>query len=350
MSAADRKQVIAIVDEAAANGALLSSACETIGLSPRRLCNWRKKDADGRLGGYRPSGQELSEEEKDAIVREVTAPEMEHLPLKTIHVRLLDKGQYFGSYSTFRRVLKERNVARVLRARAPQTRKRPELLATGPNQVWCWDITWLESRIKGRYFYLYMIIDMYSRKVVGWDVYTRENGALARALFARTLEVEGVMADQIVVHADNGKPMRSRTLRKMFELLKVTPSHGRPHTSNDNAYAESLFATFKGRAAFPEYFATIDAARTFSSHFFSWYNTEHLHSGLDSVTPACVHEGRHKEIFNKRNTILAEHRRNHPKRHGGILKVYGIEETVRLKHRSMVQNNTIHENQIGHFA
>jgi putative transposase len=334
----DRQSIIKAIDEAVKNGARLSVACMLVGVSSRRLLRWRTKEQDGRKGGYRATGQQLTEAEKDAIVNAVEQSEMEHVPLKTIHVQLMDKGVYLGSYSSFRRVLKERQITRVLRARKTPVRTKPELVATAPNQVWCWDITWLESRTKGRYFFLYMIIDMYSRKVVGWDVYAKESGMLARALFARTLEAEGVKAHQITVHADNGKPMRSRTLRALFDLLKVTASHGRPHTSNDNAFAESLFATYKGRVAFPEYFVTLEAAQTYSNVFFSWYNTEHLHSALDYVSPVCVHEGRHYEIFAKRNALMAEHRHIHPKRHGGPIKTYGIPETVRLKHRTAVRN------------
>jgi transposase InsO family protein len=192
---------------------------------------------------------------------------------------------------------------------------------------------WLESPIVGKYFYLYMIIDLFSRKVVGWGVAAQESGALARKIFAHALEAEGVCADQLIVHADNGKPMRSRTLRKLFELLAVTASHGRPHTSNDNAYAESLFATFKGRVAYPEYFRSLRAAREFCAMFFTWYNTEHLHSGLDYLTPIQVHSGAHRQIHARRNALLAENRRKHPQRHSEKEKVYAIPETVRLKHR-----------------
>lgn len=267
------------------------------------------------------------------IIAAVDTDEMKELPAKQIHLRLMDRGIYVSSYSAFRRVLKAHNMPQVKPQAAKTNRKRPELAATGPNQIWCWDITWLESRTKGKYFYLYMIIDMFSRKVVGWDVAAQENGPLAKALFARTLEAEGVSEHQLIVHSDNGKPMRSRTLRALYRLLKVTASYGRPHTSNDNAFAESLFATFKGRVAFPEYFSTIEAARAFSAEFFQWYNEEHFHSGLDHVTPSHVHTGAHLEIFAGRNALLEQNRLQHPKRHGGQPKIYGLPDTVRLKHR-----------------
>lgn len=333
MSTEDRRVVIALIDEAIESGARQFRACTVINLDERRLRNWRKTESDGRIGGYRSEDQALTEAEKDLIIEAVDTDEMKELPAKQIHLRLMDRGIYVSSYSAFRRVLKERNMPQVKRHAAKTNRKRPELAATEPNQIWCWDITWLESRTKGRYLYLYMIIDMFSRKVVGWDVAAQENGPLAKALFARTLEAEGVSEHQLIVHSDNGKPMRSRTLRALYTLLKVTASYGRPHTSNDNAFAESLFATFKGRVAFPEYFRTIEAARAFCAEFFQWYNDEHRHSGLDYVTPSQVHTGAHLDIFARRNALLEQHRLQHPKRHGGQPKIYGLPDIVRLKHR-----------------
>jgi putative transposase len=342
VSAEDRRAVIGLIDEAVASGARQSKACSVIHLDERRLRNWRTSDGDGRTGGYRAEKQAMSAAEKDAIVEAFSASDVKRLPPKQAFVRLLDRGVYVSSYSTFLRVLKERNMLGVKRHRnRTGTKKRPALTATAPNQVWCWDITWLESRTKGKYFYLYMIIDMYSRKVVGWTVAARENGGLAKALFARTLEAEGISEDQLIVHADNGKPMRSRTLRALFNLLSVTASYGRPHTSNDNAYAESLFATLKGRVAFPEYFGSLEAAEAFCTIFFQWYNEEHRHSGLDYVTPSQMHSGAHVAIFAHRNALLEQQRLLHPTRHGGKPKTYGAPATVRLKHRIPEQGTTM---------
>jgi putative transposase len=235
VNAEDRQTVIGLIDEAMASGARQSKACVVIDLAERRLRNWRKSGGDGRTGGYRAKDQALSAAEKDAIVEAFSAPDLKDLPPKQAFIRLLDRGVYLGSYSSFLRVLKEREVVGCKGHRnGTGNKKRPELAATAPNQIWCWDITWLGSRTKGKYFYLYMIIDMYSRKVVGWTVAARENGGVAKALFARTLEAEGVSEDQLIVHSDNGKPMRSRTLRALYKLLSVAASYGRPHTSNDN--------------------------------------------------------------------------------------------------------------------
>lgn len=332
-----REQIVSAIDVAVTSGARLFKACEAIQLCQRRLRRWRKTEEDGRKGGYRAHAQKLSEPEKDAIVAALQLPGIEDLPIKVAHATLLDQNICLASPSTFVRVVKERGVQRKNRAtRRAQNAKRPELVATAPGQVWCWDITWLDAPLKGTYFYLYMAIDMFSRKVVAWEVFSKEDGTLARDLFAQTLEIEGIPPGQIMIHADNGKPMRSKKLRALFDDLGVKASYGRPHTSNDNAFAESLFATFKGRVSFPEHFESIQSARSFCLEFFTWYNCFHLHSSLDFVTPQSVHEGLHSEIFANRNLQLEANRLTHPSRHGGKRKTYGIPTEVRLKHRTLM--------------
>lgn len=327
-----RVQIIQAIDAAVSSGARMFKACEAIHLDERRLRRWRKSGGDGRKGGYRAQGQRLSDLEKDAIIEVFAQPGMDELPIKAAHATLMDQGVYMGSPSTLARVLGERKVRNPRTGRV-KNRKRPELAATGPGQVWCWDITWLDAKVKGTYYYLYMVIDMFSRKVVAWNVYAKEDGALARAMFAEALEVEGIPAGQVTVHSDNGKPMKSVTLRSLFEKLSVAASYGRPHTSNDNAYAESLFATLKGRISFPAYFASIESAHAFCIEFFTWYNCFHMHSSLDFVTPQTVHNGNHVDVFEKRNRLLEVNKQCHPARHGGRQRVFGIPKEVRLKHR-----------------
>lgn len=242
---------------------------------------------------------------KDAIVTAFEQPALKDLPIKAAHATLLDRGIYLASPSTLARVLKERAVRRIHKAKR-KSALRPHLLATRPNQVWC------------------------------WDIYAKEDGTLARNLFAAALRSEGVEPGQITVHSDNGRPMKSISLRTLFEKLCVTASYGRPHTSNDNAYAESLFATLKGRIAFPKYFTSIESADLFCLEFFTWYNCFHLHSGLDYLTPQSVHEGLQTNIFQQRNTLLSSMRKEHPSRFGTRKKVFAIPETVRLKHRTMM--------------
>jgi putative transposase len=334
VSTSERQQIIAAIDEAVENGARQWRACEVLGLCERRLRRWRIRPEDARKGGYRAHGQKLTAYETMSIVAEVEREDRIHLPLKVIHTQTLDEGKYLASYATFVRVMTAWYATQAIYVPpANVTRLRPELTATAPNQIWCWDITWLPFRVRGRYFFLYMIIDMYSRKIVGWAVHTVEDGRFARELFNRAFASEGVQAGQIIVHADNGKPMRSQTLQAMFELRGIQASHGRPHTSNDNAFAESLFATLKGRVLYPENFESLAAAESFAGQFVTWYNEEHLHSALDFVSPNDVHTGRHLEIFARRNALLEEHRNSFPQRYGTRKKVYGIEETVTLKHR-----------------
>jgi len=329
-----RTLIIEALDIAVASGARLFKACQTLQLCPRRLRRWRQTEEDGRKGGYRAQGQRLSEPEKEAIVAAFTRPEIANLPIKVACATLMDQGQYPASPSTCARVLAEREVGRRKEPRKAGKAKRPELLATGPGQVWCWDITWLDAPLKGTYFYLYMAIDMFSRKVVSWEVYAKEDGTLARDLFAEAMKAEGIAPGTLLVHADNGRPMRSHQLRTLFDVLQVTASYGRPHTSNDNAFAESLFATFKGRISFPEFFGSVQSARDFCLEFFTWYNGFHLHSSLDFVSPKSVHEGEHVEIFANRNLLLERNRIAYPSRHGGKAKVFGIPSEVRLKHRT----------------
>lgn len=336
MKAGLRVLIIIALDIAVASGARLFKACQTIQLCSRRLRRWRKTDGDGRKGGYRAVGQRLSESEKDAVVAAFHRPEVAELPAKVACATLMDQGFYTASPSTCVRVLAERDAGRQKQPRKTGKVKRPELLATAPGQVWCWDISWLDAPLKGTYFYLYMALDMFSRKVVAWEVYAKEDGTLARNLFAEAMEAEGIRPGTLLIHADNGKPMRSRKLRALFDVLQVTSSYGRPHTSNDNAFAESLFATFKGRISFPEYFAGVQSARDFCREFFTWYNGFHLHSSLDFVTPQSVHEGMHPDIFASRNSLLEMNRMAHPSRHGGRMKVFGIPGEVRLKHRTLM--------------
>jgi transposase InsO family protein len=329
-----RTLIISAVDIAVASGARLFKACLTIQLCPRRLLRWRNTDGDGRKGGYRAQGQKLSKSETEAVVAAFSRPEIAELPIKAACATLMDLGQYLASPSTCSRVLAAMDMTRKKAPRKTGKANRPELRATGPGQVWCWDITWLDAPLKGTYFYLYMAIDMFSRKVVAWEVYAKEDGTLARDLFAEAMKAEGISPGTLLVHADNGRPMRSQKLRALFDVLQVTASYGRPHTSNDNAFAESLFATFKGRISFPEYFASVQSARDFCMEFFTWYNGFHLHSNLDYVTPQIVHDGLHPEIFANRNFLLEMNRAEHPSRHGGREKVFGIPSEVCLKHRT----------------
>lgn len=282
----------------------------------------------------------MSEPEKTEIVKQFTSDGMCDLPMNIAHAKLMDMGIYLASASTCIRVMSKyyREMNRVI-LKNKTKRIRPELVAKHPDEVWCWDITWLHSEVSGKYYYLYLIIDMFSRFIVGWSLHTKEDGVLAKHLFAEAIEEHCPSNPaKLLVHADNGKPMRSKDLKSLFEKLNVMSSHSRPHTSNDNAFAESIFATMKGRVIYPEFFTSIEDAEAFVAEFVEWYNYEHLHSALDLLTPYSVHYGMQEEIIDRRNSLLEEARKQHPERYGTRKKVFKIEPEVHLKHQVTLKN------------
>ena len=228
---------------------------------------------------------------------------------------LLDEGTYLGSVSTFYRVLRERGEVRERRRQAahPATVK-PELMAAAPNQVWSWDITKLHGPVKWTYYYLYVILDIFSRYVTGWMVAARESAALAETLISQTCAKHQISAGQLAIHADRGSSMTSKPVAFLLADLGVTQSHSRPHVSNDNPFSESQFKTMKYRPAFPGQFGSIHDARAHCQVFFSWYNNQHRHSGLGLHTPADIHYGRAGAVQAARATVLAAAYTTHPER------------------------------------
>ncbi len=232
-----------------------------------------------------------------------------------VAARLLDEGTYLCSVRTMYRIL---NAVGGCRERRDQLRHpahaRPELLATGPNQLWSWDITKLLGPAKWTYFYLYVILDVFSRFVVGWMVAHRESATLAARLIEETCRRQGISPGQLDIHADRGPSMTSKTVALLLADLGVTKTHSRPHVSNDNPYSESQFKTLKYRPGFPDRFGSIHDARAWCSPFFRWYNHEHRHSGIAYLTPADVQLGRADEVLRRRESVLAEATRRHPER------------------------------------
>jgi putative transposase len=233
----------------------------------------------------------------------------------TIYATLLDEGQYVCSVPTMYRVLRAADEVHERRrqARHPATVK-PELVATGPNRVWSWDITKLLGPEKWTYYHLYVIIDIYSRYVPGWLLATRETAELAERLIAETIRKHHVVADQLTIHADRGTSMASKTVALLLADLGVTKSHSRPHCSNDNPYSEAQFKTLKYRPEFPDRFGSIEDGRDFCRRFFSWYNHDHRHSGIGFHTPATVHFGRAESIHLDRARVLEAAYAAHPER------------------------------------
>ncbi len=232
---------------------------------------------------------------------------------------LADEGRYVASESTFYRVLRAQGQnAHRGRAKARQASRSPTThVATGPRQVWCWDMTYLPATVTGRWFYLYLIMDLYSRKIVGWEVHEQDDSTHATHLVRRTALAEGIAALDCkpVLHGDNGSTLKATTVLAMLQWLGVKPSYSRPRVSDDNAFVESLFRTAKYRPEFPARgFADLPAARDWASQFVHWYNHGHLHSGIRYVSPACRHEGRDRDILRQRHEVYEQARQHHPAR------------------------------------
>jgi len=237
-----------------------------------------------------------------------------------VYATLLDEGTYHCSARTMYRILAE---AGEVRERRDQLRhphyKAPELLATGPNQVWSWDITKLLGPVKWSYFYLYVILDIFSRYVVGWMVADGESSVLAKRLIGETCEKQNIVPGQLTIHADRGSSMKSKPVALLMADLGVTKTHSRPHVSDDNPYSESQFKTLKYRPGFPDRFGSIQDARAFCQEFFHWYNGEHRHSGIGLMTPEVVHYGKAERVTSQRQIVLASAFEVHPERFVGGL-------------------------------
>jgi transposase InsO family protein len=295
---------------------------------------------DGRGGGLRSSGQKLSESEKDAIVEAFHQPEFIDLPVRSAWVKMLDQGQCLCSPATVFRVLDERKAkGRLTTRRASPQRRPPVLEATAVDQVWTWDITYLPTGIRGAYFYLYSVQDLFSRKIVGWAIEASEEGVLARDLFGRILSERVSRPQDLQVHADNGSPMRAKALKSLFDQLEVRYTHGRPHVSDDNAFIESWFSVLKSRASFPEYFRDIEQAREYVGAMVEWYNGQHMHSRLDYLTPEQMDQGVGEPIQAHRNEVIERARALRPQRYGSKKLQLRVPTKVRLTFHETVSYN-----------
>jgi putative transposase len=257
----------------------------------------------------------LAAGERTAILDALHSSRFADLAPDEVWATLLDEGTYLGSVSTYYRVLREAGESRERRAQATHPAAvKPELVATGPNQVYSWDITKLHGPAKWVYYHLYVILDIYSRYAVGWMVATRESAVLAEKLIAETCAKQGITRGQLSLHADRGSSMTSKPVALLLADLGVIQSHSRPHVSNDNPYSEAQFKTLKYRPAFPARFPTIEAARAHCQEFFGWYNNDHHHGGLGLHTAADIHHGRAPAIQARRAQILDAAYHAHPER------------------------------------
>jgi putative transposase len=253
--------------------------------------------------------------ERQLVLDQLNSERFADMAVPQVHAVLLDEGCYLCSQRTMYRIL---DGAKQLRERRDQLRhpvySKPELLASAPNQLWSWDITKLKGRAKWNHYHLYVILDVYSRYVVGWMVAERESAALARELIDQTIAKQGIQAGQLTLHADRGSSMKSKDVALLLADLGVTKTHSRPHVSNDNPYSEAGFKTLKYCPEFPERFGSIEHARDFCRSFFDWYNHEHRHSGIAMMRPSDVHTGRVEAIVEQRAAVMEAACRQHPER------------------------------------
>ncbi len=324
ISTPDRQEMMSLIDETVASGARKHKACEILGISLRTLQRWQIGPVDGRADAVRPEpSNKLSEEERGEILKVVNQPEYASLPPTQIVPRLADQGVYLASESSFYRVMSEaQQNHRRGRAQKPRCVPLPTThTATEPNSVWSWDITYLPTKVRGLYFYLYLLEDIYSRKTVAWEVYPEESGVLAAGLVQRAVMAEQCWHKPLVLHSDNGAPMKSSTLLQKLYDLGITPSRGRPRVSNDNPYSESLFRTLKYCPQWPsDGFADIDAARVWVEEFVRWYNQEHRHSRIRFVTPSQRHRREDCGILAKRHGVYQAAREKNPQRWSGTTR------------------------------
>jgi len=291
-------------------------ACGALGVSRASYYRWSVplKPGTSRTEPRIPSWS-LSNEQRQEVLDIVHSDRFIDRSPWAVYAALLDEGNYLCSVRTMYRILKEQGEVRERRNQLSHpVYPKPELLATGPNQVWSWDITKLKGPVKWTYYYLYVILDIFSRYVVGWMLASRESNSLAQTLIEQSCQKQSVGRGQLIIHSDRGPSMSSKPVALLLADLGVTKSHSRPHVSNDNPFSEAQFKTLKYRPEFPERFGSVEHARSFCQRFFPWYNTEHYHSGIGYLTPEQVQIGLSQQIVKEREAVLRKAYQRHPDR------------------------------------
>ena len=326
--------ILELIDEAVTAGARRARACAVAGLDTRTVERWRKRvDGDDlRRGPTRRPANALTPVEEAKIVELTTAPEFVGLSPHQLVPKLADMTIFVASESSFYRVMRRLRLLRHRDRSRPRKHRRPrEFVATGPNQVWAWDITYLPAGVQGTFWYLYAILDVWSRKLVGWAVHDVQNDELAAALVDDTCRREGIVRAGLVLHSDNGAAMKGKTMLVKLEQLGVIPSFSRPRVSDDNPFPESLFRTMKYRPSYPDKpFTLIEDGRRWVTSFVGWYNDDHQHSGIRFVTPSQRHGGHDVAILAKRAEVYRAARRRHPGRWTRDTRNWTPISTVRL--------------------
>lgn len=295
-----------------------TAACAAVGRGRATHYRWHRKSPPRPRPAPKPPRAQpraLSEEERQGVLEVLRSERFVDMAPPEVYAALLDEGVYLASVPTMYRILRSVDEVRERRRQAVHPAYlKPELMAELPNQVWSWDITKLLGPEKWTYYYLYVVLDIFSRYVVGWMLAMRESASLAERLLADSIRKQGVERDQLTIHADRGSSMRSQPVALLLSDLGVTKSHSRPHCSNDNPYSEAQFKTLKYRPEFPDRFGSAQDARAFSKRFFGWYNDDHRHSGIGYHTPADVHYGRAGQVREARAVVLSAAHAAHPER------------------------------------
>ena len=338
-STLQRQILLPLIEQAIADGARLQQASTQIGLSARTVQRWQHpcaQDGDRRVSTLRvhttPPNQ-LSQAQRDAAMALLNSDEFKDLPPSQIVPRLADQGQYVASEATMYRLLHSAHQMGHRRLeRVPRKVSKPRaLVATQPDQIYCWDITYLPAPVRGMHFYLYLFVDIFSRKIVGWQVFDCESAQLAADLLRDICERQGIPEGQLTVHSDNGSPMKGETMLATMQRLGVAHSRSRPSVSNDNPYSESLFRTLKYRPQLPlEPFKDILHARRWVTDLVHWYNNEHRHSAIRFVTPTQRHAGLDTPMLAKRSDVYAAARHANPNRWSGAARNWSPINEVHL--------------------
>ena len=338
-SVQQRQTLLGLIDQACADGARRDVACSQVGLSCRSVQRWQRSgvpEGDQRLSGkrryVRPANR-LREDERQGVMAVLNSEAFKDLPPSQIVPRLADLGVYVASESTMYRLLRQHGqLAHRRSERTVQKRSKPRALAaTGPNQVFCWDITYLPTQVRGQHFYLYLFEDLFSRKIVGWQVFDRESAELASALLRDICERQGIRPGQLTVHSDNGSPMKGETMLAAMQRLGVAHTRSRPAVSNDNPYVESTFRTLKYRTELPvRPFESVLAARRWVTDLAHWYNHERRHSAIGFVTPAQRHAGLDRVLLEQRARVYALARQQHPQRWSAMPRQWAHVDAVYL--------------------
>lgn len=321
----EREEIIRLINIARDAGARQSAACEIIGISAKTLQRWSQPEniSDDRLDTRREPANKMTALERQRVIKVANDPEYAELPPAQIVPKLADEGCFIASEATVYRILKaEKQLAHRLKSKPVKKVEKPKpLTATGPNQIYTWDITYLPTVVRGVFLYLYLVLDIYSRKIVGWQIHEEELSALAADLMTDICRREDVKPNEVTLHSDNGSPMKGATMLATLQELGIMPSFSRPSVSNDNPYSEAAFRTLKYRPNYPDKpFADLQAARGWVQGFVDWYNYEHRHSAIKFVTPAQRHDGEDIHILANRHQVYLKARSANPLRWSGDIR------------------------------